>query len=225
MPTRVVAVVNSDEIETTKRMSFSWSCAPILYWMRCLGIPLDWPQSKSKKYLSSSPKTGWYWLTTLFGIVLFILNFAMTANSIHLTFIWVSSENSEEERKQLSLTMIWSSIIVLFNQSFITLGTQIALLASTLINWKKLVVAFHRIDDVKQLSNDTFKRIRRICEWGLFFIFMVILIRYFILSLTKLNWVLLLKKKGFTRLSRNNSNKGMVECKRLQHFLPLEDSF
>ena len=149
----------------------------------------------------------------------------MTANSIHLTFIWVSSENSEEERKQLSLTMIWSSIIVLFNQSFITLGTQIALLASTLINWKKLVVAFHRIDDVKQLSNDTFKRIRRICEWGLFFIFMVILIRYFILSLTKLNWVLLLKKIGFTRLSRNNSNKGMVECKRLQHFLHLEDSF
>ena len=174
MSTRVDQVKVSDKEEfEPRKMKFSWSCAPISYSMRCLGIALDFALRAAGNNCSASSFRVGYWLTTLFGLLMFIVNLAILTNSIHSTFFWLYSDDTAKDRKTISSTMIWNWIITLFNGSLITLGTQMALLASTLINWKYLTATFYRIEKSKQLTRITFKQIRRTCEWGLVFILMV----------------------------------------------------
>jgi len=173
MSTRVDRIKVSDKEEfVPRKMKFSWSCAPISYSMRCLGIALDFAPTAGKNCNASSFRVG-YWLTTSFGLLMFIVNLAILSNSIHSTFFWLYSDDKAKDRKTISSTMIWNWIIALFNGSLITLGTQIALLASTLINWKYLTATLHRIEKSKLLSRITFKQIRRTCEWGFVFILTV----------------------------------------------------
>lgn len=177
MSTRVnrvmAAKVSDKELFEPQKMNFSWSCRPISLAMRCLGIALDFVSSTDKCLCASSFRVG-FWLTTLFGLIMFILNMVNLSYYLYETFSWLYSDDTFKDRKSLSSTMVWNWIIQLFNGSFITLGTQTALLASTLINWKYLAATLNRIEQSNSLSRMTFKKIRRTCEWGLFFIIAVI---------------------------------------------------
>ena len=110
-------------------------------------------------------------LSNLARLVVYItLNFFSLYSATNLT-------DSVLYRKQMgSSTTIWNDFLDYFNEFFISLGSQLILLTSTLVHWKDLKAVLNRIEDQNIFTLKTFRRFRRIFLHGLL---IVILVNYF----------------------------------------------
>ena len=142
-----------------KENSFEWCCKPVVRWIRLLGIPL-FLETNSRRL---------FFITLAVGLFLLCLNIARLMISLHLFALFSKHSNKHEIG-----STIWSSMFInIFNKSAFTLGTQLSLLSSTLVNWKSLATVLHRMEDLQLFSFQHFRQFRHVFKWGLAFLIMV----------------------------------------------------
>ena len=147
-----------------QQKTFEWSFRPMLNWMRILGIALETHFADRKRR---------YWFTTGFGIILFFGNMVRLTSGIYHNVIQLYSEDSNLFRSQNSSTLLWNMFIFWFNEFFLSVGIQLAVMASMILNWQDLVAVLHRMERNQLFDSQHFKRFRRIFEIAFAFIILV----------------------------------------------------
>lgn len=178
MATRVVILAAeqiNDEEEQYKK-TFRWSCLPLLNWFNILGIPLQIEDTKS-----SASNARYYCKLSIacFGFFMFLTNLARLF--VYITFdffaVYSSSTNMTDSvvYRKTSSTTIWNDFLDYFNEFFISLGSQLILITSTLVHWKDLTAVLNRIEDQNIFSLKTFRQFRRIFVFGISIVILVFL--------------------------------------------------
>jgi hypothetical protein len=180
MSNRVSAGDNSKTIaqnkdEDQRLMTFEWCCKPVLGWIRLLGIDLKLSESQNYCKMKCRSVFGCCWFSTCVGLISFLINTVISVGFFcsNLSFISPSDPTKKAIRNKYTSTIFWNSMIDTLNTSFITLGVHFFLLASTLVNWKDLADVLHRIERNDFFKLETYRKFRRICNWGFFFIVVV----------------------------------------------------
>ena len=181
MSARVVMPAEQISEDEHSHSTFQWSCRPLLNWFYFLGIPLQLDETRNGK-VSHTSTAHYYckWFIACFGIFMFLSNLARLVVYITLNFFSLYSATNVTDsvlyRKQMSSTTIWNDFLDYFNEFFISLGSQLILLASTLVHWKDLKAVLNRIEDQNIFTLKTLRRFRRVFLYGLS---IVILVNYF----------------------------------------------
>ena len=167
MANRVAALFFREKLAT-----FEWSCAPMFGWLDCLCIPLSATYCVKTQHYS---RRSYYELKKKIGILLLLVNVGRISALIIVHFEWFSSNKPKQNNNNNTTgsAIMWSFLINLFNQSFITIGCHLALIASTLANWKSLIAVFCQMEKHKMFHLNTFRQFRRISQWGLLCMYMV----------------------------------------------------
>lgn len=132
------------------------SCAPLLFIMRLTGIPLDDDYTNSLNH-SRDTKTRslftnfYFFFTRSLSFFLFFVNMESNLIFIILVVIYLFDtknkfDESNSNNANFSTTFFWNEVIEAFNLVFITFGTHLALLASTLVHWPDVVRYLHRLE-------------------------------------------------------------------------------
>ena len=147
-----------------QQKTFEWCFRPLLNWMRILGIALE-------TYFADRNRR--YWFTTGFGIILFFGNMIRLTSGIYQNVIQLYSEDSNSFRSQNSSTLLWNMFIFWFNEFFLSVGIQLVVMASMILNCQDLVAVLQRMERNQLFDSQHFKRFRRIFEIAFAFIILV----------------------------------------------------
>ena len=168
--------VENEENQVKKRrqsINFEWSFRPMLVWMHFLGISLQMQVNNNGLAFSRL----YNWLIKGFGIFLFCGNLSRLI--IVMYSDWFSYDDNSRLAvlvKRSTSTVIWNSFIYWFNELFLSLGIQIAVMMSTAVNWKDLVATLHRMENNKMFKREHFQKFRRIFQYGFAFILLVFIL-------------------------------------------------
>jgi len=164
--------IEQNKDDDQRLMTFEWCCKPILGWMRLLGIDLK--LSDSQTYCKMKCRSGWF--STCVRLISFLIHAVISISCSCFSFSFISPTDSTInalKRNKSASTRYWNAMIDTLNTSFITIGVHFFLLACTVVNWKDLADVLHRIEQNNFFKLETFRKFRRICYWGFFFIIMV----------------------------------------------------
>ena len=157
-----------EQTELKSQKTFKWCLQPLIFWFNLLGIPL----ASSINNRHNSSFCSLFKLKKGMGLLIFIVNLGRLLTLI--TFMILESFTTSDEKSKTESTRRSSFFINLFNQSFIALGSHLALIISTLSIWNKsLVFLYHHMEKRKFLKLNTFRRFRSISQWGLAFMLIV----------------------------------------------------
>jgi len=122
------------------------SCAPLLFIMRLTGIPLDDDHSRNTKRSLFTDFHSFF--TRGFSLLMFFVNMENNLIFIILVVVYLfdSKSKADGSNTYFSTTFFWNEVIEVLNRVFITFGTHLALLASTLVHWPDLVRNLHRLE-------------------------------------------------------------------------------
>lgn len=140
------------------------SFAPLLFIIRLTGIPLDYVHCHHHADSSNHSRTTKRNLFTnfqsfFFALFMFFVN--MENNLIYAILVvdhLFNSKNKAEGNNNnaayFSTTYFWNMVIEVFNLIFVTFGTHLALLATTLVRWPDLIRFLHRLDREFHLNSE-----------------------------------------------------------------------
>lgn len=164
---------NRTEKTNTKcqqQKTFEWSLRPVLNWLRFLGIALE-----TQRY--SPVRNRRYWYATGFGIILFFGNMLRFTFAMYQNIMEIYSNDSNSNvavfRRHTSSTIQWNSFIYWSNEFVLSVGIQLAVMASTILNWEDLAGTLRQMEINQLFDLQHFKRFRRTFEIASAFIILV----------------------------------------------------
>jgi hypothetical protein len=128
------------------------SVRPLLILFRFIGIDLDLVDNPPNRKIRFT-----------FGLFMLVLNFCTNLSAV----VYVSS--TTEKRNSDSKTFTWNvfihQVIYLYN----SVGTHVSLLMCVKTSWKDLWAALTEIEFRLELKEEYYRKIRRLCIFGIIF--------------------------------------------------------
>lgn len=143
-------------LKSTKPSILQSSCGPLLFIIRLTGIPLDYDHSHhyadSLNHAGATKRNLFIHFQSFFALFMFFVN--IENNLIYaillVNYLFDSKNraegNNNTDTAYFSTTYFWNGIIEVLNLIFLTFGTHLALLGTTLVHWQDLVRILHRLD-------------------------------------------------------------------------------
>ena len=149
-------------LKSVKPSILQSSCAPLLFIIRLTGIPLGYDHSNhyadSLNHAGATKRNVFIHFQSFFALFMFFVN--IENNLIYAILVvdylfdWKNKAegNRHSNTAYFSTTYFWNGIIEVFNLIFVTFGTHLTILATTLVRWPDLVRFLHRLDREFHLS-------------------------------------------------------------------------
>lgn len=146
------------------KMSFRWSLTPMLMWMRCIGVFLDFPGV-------IRPSTRTRCLVISFGLILFFFHFCRNGYVFaviaqHLTDYLISSSTTDKQQ-QPAVGAIWNGAISGLNQNMVTVFSQMFLMSAAALKWPRLAKVLCKMENTNFFERKDYQRFRHIFTSGL----------------------------------------------------------
>lgn len=140
-------------------------CAPLVIWLRLIGIPI---------MIRSDTSQPFRLLIILYGVLMFLTTVGNSLIIVH----WViqqlqASPNIAIPEDYTTSTFQWNYIMEVFNQIFITVGAQLGLLVSSLKFCPALLELFMKIKRHNFLTIGVYRKIRKTSKIGLTILLLV----------------------------------------------------